>query len=43
MFMSLLELRPEKNCSGEAQQQLKTTGRALSSEKAPYINKPVTV
>jgi hypothetical protein len=43
MLMSPVGLRPEKDCAGDAQQQLKTTDPELSSERAPHINKPVAV
>jgi hypothetical protein len=32
------ETKPEKDCSGEAQQQLKTTD--LSSETSPHVKNP---
>jgi hypothetical protein len=38
-----MELRPEKDSAGEAQQQLKSYRSDLSSERALHINKPVTV
>jgi hypothetical protein len=34
---------PEKDCTGCAQQQLKNTDPELSSERAPYIDKPIRV
>jgi hypothetical protein len=40
MLRSLVGLRPEKDCAGEAQQQMKNRPN-LSSERAPHINKPV--
>jgi hypothetical protein len=43
MLMSPVGLRPEENFAGDAQLQLKTTDPDLSSERAPHINKPVTV
>jgi hypothetical protein len=41
MFASPVGLRPAKDCAQNAQQQLKTA--TLSSERAPHVNKPVTV
>jgi hypothetical protein len=36
-------LGPEKDCTGEGQQQIQQTDPVLSSERAPHKNKTVTV
>jgi hypothetical protein len=42
LVTSPAEIRPEKDCADEAQQQMKTTDPDLSSKRAPHVNKPVT-
>jgi hypothetical protein len=44
MLMNLIGRRPEKGCAGDAQQELYVIYRPeFSSERAPHINKSVTV
>jgi hypothetical protein len=38
-----MELRPEKACSGDTQQKLKTADPNFSSERTLHINKSINV
>jgi hypothetical protein len=43
MLMSLVGLRSEKGCSGDALQKTEHYRPDFLSEKVPHINKPATV
>jgi hypothetical protein len=43
MLKSSLQLRLKKSCAGDVQEKTENYRSDFSSERAPHINKPITV